>query len=142
MQTVNYPTPTNLSLSQLFIFYQFKIIMKSHSASLINAIILILLGTWGYFASDNPSATSFIPVGIGIILLFFNGGIRTGNKIMGHIAAILTLLVLIGLLKPLIGSYQREDSMAIFRVGIMLLSTLFTLTIFFREFLQLRKERK
>ena len=116
--------------------------MKSHSASLINAILLILLGIWGYFASESPSATAFIPVGIGVILLFFNGGIRAGNKIIGHITVILTLLVLIGLIKPLLGSLEREDSMAIFRVGVMLLSTLFALIVFVREFLQLRKEKK
>jgi len=116
--------------------------MKSHSASLINAIALILLGTWGYFASDNPSATAFIPVGIGIILLFFNGGIRSGNKVIGHIAVVLTLLVLFGLIKPLTGSLDRGDDMAIARVAVMILSTLLALIVFIREFIQLRKDRK
>ena len=115
--------------------------MKSHLASMINAILLIILGTWGYFASDNPSFTAFIPVGIGVILLFLNKGIKTGNKVLGHIAVILTLLVLIGLVKPMLGSFERDDISAIVRVDIMMFSTLVALIIFIKEFIQLRKEK-
>jgi len=115
--------------------------MKSHTASLVNAILLILLGTWGYFSSDNPSFTALIPVIAGVILIFLNKGIRTSNKVVGHIAVLITLIILIGLVKPLTGSLERDDMMAILRVLIMMASTLFALIIFVREFIQLRKSK-
>ena len=115
--------------------------MKSHVASLINAALLILLGSWGYFASDNPSFTALIPVIAGVILLLLNKGIRTSNKIVGHIAVLITLIMLIGLIKPLTGALERDDLMAILRVVIMLASTLFALIIFIKDFIQVRKAR-
>ena len=43
--------------------------MNAHTASLVNAILLISIGGWGYFESSSPSA--LIPVIIGVILFFF-----------------------------------------------------------------------
>ena len=40
--------------------------MKAHTASRINAIILIVIGAWGYVESG--SLTSNIPVFIGLVL--------------------------------------------------------------------------
>ena len=42
--------------------------MKAHVASLLNAIVLIIIGGWGYFLSGSP--TSLIPVAIGVVLIF------------------------------------------------------------------------
>ncbi|HSG67623.1 MAG TPA: hypothetical protein VK994_02875 [Bacteroidales bacterium] len=116
--------------------------MKSHTISLINAIILIVFGIWGYFSSDKASFTAFIPVIAGLILLFLNRGIKKGNKIIGHIAVVVTLLILFGLVKPLLGSIDRNATMAIIRVSLMMLSTLFALTIFFKEFFEVRSAKK
>jgi hypothetical protein len=46
--------------------------MKAHTASLINAVILVLFGLWGYFGSENPSFTALIPVAVGVVLLVLN----------------------------------------------------------------------
>ena len=48
--------------------------MKAHTASRINAIILIVIGAWGYVESG--SLTSNIPVFIGLVLLLLNKGIK------------------------------------------------------------------
>jgi len=116
--------------------------MKAHTASLINAVILISFSAWGYFTSDTPSMTALIPLVIGVILLICNPGIRKENKIIAHIAVVLTLLVLIGLIKPLTGAMERGDSAAIFRVVIMLLSTLLATAYFIKSFIDARKNRQ
>ena len=41
--------------------------MNAHIASLVNGVILISVGLWGY--SESSSVTSLIPVGIGVILV-------------------------------------------------------------------------
>ena len=115
--------------------------MKSYVASLINAIILIIFGAWGYFSPGVTSMTALIPVASGVILLFLNRGIRNGNKLVGHIAVVVTLLALFGLTKPLLGSIDREAVLGILRVSVMMLSTLFALTIFFKEFFEVRSKK-
>ncbi|HEY9115255.1 MAG TPA: hypothetical protein VIN10_11195 [Bacteroidales bacterium] len=115
--------------------------MKPHLASLINAILLIILGLWGYFGSETPSFTALIPVFAGIILLFLNQGLKKENKTIAHIAVIVTILVLAGLVKPLMGALDRADTAAISRVVIMMFSTLVALISFIKSFIDARKNK-
>lgn len=115
--------------------------MNAHTASLINAIFLIILSSWGYFSSDTPSMTALIPAIIGIILLALNGGVKRENKVIAHIAVVLTLVILIALIKPLQGAIGRDDMSAIIRVGLMMLSSVFAMIYFIKSFIDARKNR-
>jgi len=116
--------------------------MKAHQASLINAILLIALSLWGYFSSETPSVTAFIPTVIGAALLFMNPGIKSENKIIAHVAVVLTLVILLGLIKPLTGAIGRDDSMAVIRLAIMLISTIVALAVFIKSFIENKKRRQ
>jgi len=116
--------------------------MKAHQASLINAILLIGLSLWGYFSSETPSITALIPTVIGAALLAMNPGVKKENKVMAHIAVVLTFVILIGLIKPLTGAVGRDDNLAVIRVGIMLLSTIVALSAFMKSFIDNRKKRQ
>ena len=116
--------------------------MKAHTASLINAILLIALSLWGYFSSATPSFTALIPTFVGVLLLAMNKGVKNENKTISHIAVLLTLIVLIGLIKPLTGAIGRDDSAAIFRVIIMMASTVFAMVYFVKSFIDARKNRE
>ena len=116
--------------------------MKAHIASLINAILLIGLGLWGYLGSDTPSVTALIPVIIGVLLLVMNPGVKKENKIIAHIAVLLTLIILFGLIMPLRGALGRDDNGAVIRVVIMMLSTLLAMVSFVRSFIDARKKRE
>ena len=74
--------------------------MKPYIASLINAMLLVGLGSWAYFTSDNPSITALIPVFVGVVLLAINRGVKREEKIQAHIAVLLTLIILFGLFMP------------------------------------------
>jgi len=115
--------------------------MTAHAANLINGFSLIALGIWGYFGSPNPSPTAFIPVFVGGILLVMNKGIKNQNKLIGHIAPILTLLILIALVKPLLGVLDSGNNAAVMRIGIMMLTSAWSLVSFVRYFLEARKNR-
>lgn len=115
--------------------------MKAHTASLINAILLIALGLWGYLASDTPSNTALIPVAFGAILLLLNPGVRKENKVIAHIAVLLTVLVLAGLAMPLKGTFSRGDTMGSARVIVMLLSSVVAMVAFIQSFRAARKAR-
>ncbi|MEM9930075.1 MAG: hypothetical protein AAF840_09675, partial [Bacteroidota bacterium] len=114
-------------------------LMTPAVASLINALLLISLGGYGYFSSDTPSVTALIPLAFGLILLFCNRGVKSGNKVIAHVAVLLTLLVLIGLFKPLFAAIGREDTSAAIRVAIMLVSSVVAMVYFVRNFIQNRK---
>jgi hypothetical protein len=115
--------------------------MKAHKTSLVNAVLLIVLPLWGYFSSDSPSMTALIPAFIGVVLLFLNKGVKNENKIIAHIAVLLTLVVLIGLIKPLLGALDRDDLAATIRVFVMILSTIIAMVFFVKSFIDARKKR-
>ncbi|MEM8999559.1 MAG: hypothetical protein AAGB24_04780 [Bacteroidota bacterium] len=116
--------------------------MKAHTVSFFNALLLIIFSSWGYFSSDTPSFTALIPAVIGVLLLLCNKGVKNENKVMAHIAVVLTLLVLIGLVKPLTGAIARNDFLAVARVTIMLVSTAVAMVFFVKSFIDARKARQ
>lgn len=111
--------------------------MKAHSASRINAVILIVIGVWGYVESNSP--TSFIPVVIGLILLILNKEIKNQNKVIAHIAVLLTLLSFANIM-PLKSALEDGRNDAALRLIIMLTSSFYAMIYFIRSFIQARKK--
>jgi len=116
--------------------------MKAHTASLINAVLLIVLPLWGYLSSETPSITALIPAFIGVALLGMNYGVKKENKVIAHIAVLLTLVILFGLIKPLMGAVGRGDALAIGRVVVMIISTVLAMIFFVKSFIDARKRRE
>ncbi|KAA5540970.1 hypothetical protein FYK55_18880 [Roseiconus nitratireducens] len=115
--------------------------MTPANVSLLNALVLIVVGLAGYVTSETPSKTAFIPVVFGGILLILNPGVRKKNKTVAHVAVLATLLILLGLIMPLKGAIGRGDGAAIARVSLMLLTTLVAMVVFVRSFIQARREK-
>lgn len=115
--------------------------MKAHTASLINALILIGFGLWAYLGSETPSKTALIPVGFGVVILSLYKGVKKEDKIIAHVAVLLTLLILGGLVKPLSAAIDREDGLAIMRVSVMIISTIVALFFFIKSFVDVRRAR-
>ena len=115
--------------------------MTPGNISLLNALLLVSIGAWGYFGSESPSPTALIPVGFGVVLLLLNPGVRKHNKAIAHIAVLLTLLILLGLAMPMKGAIERGDSLAIGRVAIMILSTVLAMVVFIKSFIDARKAK-
>ena len=115
--------------------------MKASSSSLLNAIVLISLGLWGYFESETKAITALIPVIVGIILLVVNKGVKNENKALAHVAVLITLLILLGLVMPLLGALRRENTFAVIRVSLMIISSLWAMISFIKSFISARKNR-
>ena len=116
--------------------------MNAATANLVNAIILIALGAWGYFGADKPSPTALIPVGAGVALLCMYPGVLKHNKTIAHIAVSLTLLLLLALIMPLMSAIGKGNSMAIYRVAIMMVSCAVAMFFFIKSFIDARKARE
>ena len=115
--------------------------MKASLSSLLNAVILISMGLWGYFESESKAITALIPVIIGTILLLVNKGVKNENKALAHVAVLLTFLILFGLVKPLLGAFERENTYAVIRVLLMIISSLWAMISFIKSFISARKNR-
>ena len=115
--------------------------LKPYQFSLINSISLIALGGYGYLTSSSPSITALIPVIFGIAILSMNPGIKKDNKIIAHIAVLLTFIILLGLIMPLIGAVQRSDVGALVRVSTMLVTTVFAMIGFIQSFKKARQNK-
>lgn len=116
--------------------------MKPYQSNLLNAVVLIVMGLWGYFSSDAPSPTALIPVGFGAIFALATPPFKKENKIVAHIIVLLTFLLIIALIMPLNGAIKRGDTMAIIRVAIMLATSIFALITFIKSFIDARKARE
>lgn len=116
--------------------------MPAHIANLINALLLIAVSAWAYFTSATPSLTALIPAGFGLVLLACSPGVKSEHKVISHIAVVLTLVVLVALIMPLKGAIIREDTMAMIRVGVMMLGALLAMVFFVKSFIDVRRNRR
>jgi len=117
--------------------------MRPYKASLLNSLALIVCGIWGFYSKVDPSLTAFIPAIIGIFLLAMNDGIKNENKTIAHIAVLFTLLSFANFM-PLLSQLNPEegakiDWMAIFRISLMLLTSLIAMISFVQSFINARK---
>ncbi len=122
--------------------------MKTYQANMLNVLTLIAMSLWAYFAHEptpdkmSPSVTTFIPLVFGVILLLCHNGIKKENKIIAHVAVLVTLLSVIGLTKPFMSALDEERFMSVFRVGAMILTGVLAMTIFIQSFIRNRRKNK
>ena len=121
--------------------------MKTYQANLLNSIVLILMPIWAYLTFEGTvekpeqSVTAFIPLVFGFILLLCNNGIKKENKMIAHIAVLVTLLAIIGLTKPLNAAIDEERFMSILRVSIMMTTGVVAMVTFIKSFIDNRKKK-
>lgn len=82
--------------------------IKNHVVMIINALILIAVGVWGYFTSGSP--TALIAPAIGLVLLILAFPAKKDNHTAAHIAVGLTLVAAVTFL--IIG-IRRGNAMVI-----------------------------
>ena len=116
--------------------------MNATKANLLNSVILIVVGGWGYFDGDGKSVTALIPVIFGVVLLLCNNGIKNQNKVIAHIAVFATFICLVGLFMPLKGAIERGNDIAVGRVSAMIISSITALIFFIKSFIENRKASK
>ena len=117
--------------------------MRPYQANLLNSAALILMPLWAYltFEGDNPSMTAFTPLIFGVTLLLCSIGIKKENKIISHIAVLITFIALIGLTMPLKAAILDNRTISILRVAIMILTGFLAMFAFIKSFIQARRNR-
>jgi len=111
--------------------------MKAPFYNKLNSIVLIALGLWGYI--DVQSPTALIPVGFGVILILCNNGLKKENKIISHIAVLLTLVILVALVGMRLPKSYVSGGLGLFRVSAMIVTSVLSMVAFILSFIKARK---
>lgn len=115
--------------------------MKAPVANLLNASVLVIMGLWGYF--ETGSNTAFIPVGFGVVLLLLNGGVKKENKVIAHVAVLLTLLILLAMLGMRLPKAMKSgDTMSMVRTILPIATGILAMMSFVKSFIDARKARE
>jgi len=115
--------------------------MNAANANLFNSIVLIALGIWGYIDTDMASKTALIPVGIGVLLLLMTPGVKKENKVIAHVAVLLTLIMLLALLGMRLPKAIPAGGTSLIRTVAMIATGIFAMIAFVRSFIAAKKAR-
>ena len=119
--------------------------MNISKFNLINSLTLILMPLWAYFTfeatPENPnlSGSAMIPLILGVILLLCSKGLKKENKLIAHIAVLVTFVALLGLFMPLNAAINDGRTLSVVRVSIMILTSLLAMISFITSFIKARK---
>ncbi len=116
-------------------------LLKPFFSSLLNAVSLTIFGIWGFFSVPNSSITALIPVFGASIIFVLLPALKSENRKAAHAIVLITLLLLIGLIKPLLGSIERGNAMAIYRVVTMMLTSIYAMVTYIKSFIDVRRKR-
>ena len=113
--------------------------MTSYKANLINSSTLIIIGLWGYFESS--SVTALIPVVFGVILFLCSKGVKSQNKLIAHIAVLLTLIILLSLVGMRLPKSIESGGLGLLRVFSMIATSTLAMIFFVKSFIDARKNK-
>lgn len=114
--------------------------MKASFYNVLNSIVLISLGLWGYIDyTDVQSPTALIPVGFGVILLLCTMGLKKENKIIAHVAVLLTLVILVALVGMRLPKSLDSGGVGLFRVIAMIATSVLSMVAFVLSFIKARR---
>ncbi len=95
---------------------------------MMNGIVLIILGVYGYFISSSP--TALISAAIGLILLILSFPVRKENSIAAHTGTVLTLIAAITFFAV---GFLRSNGLIIVMAVITLVAFVFYIFDFFKR---------
>lgn len=107
--------------------------MNIYRIMITNAIVLIVLGVYGYFISGSP--TALIAPAIGVILIALAFPVKKENKTAAHIAVGLTL---ISAIMFFVTGFKRNNMIVI----VMAVFTLIAFIMYVMDFLKRKKKRE
>ena len=113
--------------------------MNASTINIINSISLIAMGIWGYI--DVSSVTALIPTFFGIALILCTNGLKKENKMISHIAVLLTLLILGALLGMRLPKSIDQGGIGLIRVIIMIGTSAVAMLFFINSFIRARRNK-
>ena len=107
--------------------------MNSSNANILNSVCLIIIGLWGYLEVTSP--TALIPVGFGVALFLCVPGLKKENKVIAHIAVLLTLIILLALVGMRLPKSIDQGGIGLIRVILMTGTSTLSMIYFVKSFI-------
>ncbi len=118
--------------------------MKAAQANLLNAIVLLAAGLYGYFMVLTPEGThaitALIPAAFGLLFLVLQKGVAAENKVIAHVVVVLTFVLLIICIMRFLKIEDWGPKKYLFLACII--SNAVALVAFIGSFIAARKNRK
>ena len=110
--------------------------MKPSTFNLINGLILVIAGLYGYFvitgSTGTASVTALIPSVFGVLLVVLSYFWKKAPRVVSHIAIVLTLLLLIMIFNRFMKVETWSETKYIFLICII--SNALAMFVFIRSF--------
>ena len=119
--------------------------MQPHVVNRLYSFLLIALGFFGFIARylevGDYQFTAFIPSVFGVILLFMTKGIKNENRVIAHIAVVLTLILGLMITSMLIRSgFQGDRKSYIFLT--VAVASFGALAVYVKGFIDKKKQKQ
>lgn len=120
---------------------------RPHVVNRIYSFLLIACAVLGfllrYLSEGDLQYTALIPAGFGIILLPMSGGIKKENKVIAHVAVVLTLLIAVLIGKMWISAITADLLVwrKVILFGIITLSSVWALVNYVQGFIAKKKNK-
>ena len=109
--------------------------MRPYQVNIINAVVLLAVGFWGYFHPEAQRSFALIPVAFGALFLGTTPLFRNGNKIVAYLVSGLTLLLGLALAGFLVEALSYHDTGNSLRLGVMALSSIIATAVYLKTYL-------
>ena len=114
--------------------------IMTYKFHLINSIVLVVFGLWGYLVGG--SFTALIPVFFGLVLLSLYKGVKNEAKVPAHLAVLLTIIILIALIvQPLQVALSSGNVGKILRSSVMIITSATSTIAFIVSFINVRRKK-
>jgi len=100
--------------------------MNSSNANILNSVCLIIIGLWGYLEVTSP--------------LLCVPGLKKENKVIAHIAVLLTLIILLALVGMRLPKSIDQGGIGLIRVILMTGTSALSMIYFVKSFIANRKK--
>lgn len=113
--------------------------MKSQKIAFINAIVLLVIGFWGYAANNYSLHTAVVPISAGILLLILSKFLKKENPGLLIFVIVLSLLLFLAFLVPFQRNMEQSDYVGMLRLTIEMLVCAFAIVVYINNLIRLKK---
>ncbi len=115
--------------------------MSSQQAAILNSIVLLLVGFWGYAANDFAVHTAIVPIGSGILFLILSQFLKYQNKLFLLFMMAVTLILSIAFVVPFQRNLEQGDYLGMLRLGLEIAACILAFIVYLRNLIQLYKAK-
>lgn len=110
--------------------------MNPYKAAILQALIFLSVGFWGYAANNFAAHTAMVPLGAGILFLALSQRLKNPDRIMLLVVMLISLALFIALMIPFRRNAGQSDFWGMFRIAIEMTACALAFIVYLRRLKQ------